>query len=218
MLTSSNPTEQQDSLDSSCRGLEAPDKAATAASKKDAAVKVVADDMKAKIIEDSGVLVSPEPTKEGAANINNKKAKGNIGCLVMVLDEAKRMLLQAQKEVKIKEDKVIELEKRLAEVLERSSAQSQPLKKEDISEEERRAAVRRRWRILGMKVRIGISANIVKKRKINDPNSFIVKETEAVKKADELDLEGACKRKTKVRGKWRRAGFGAGITLGKDNF
>ena len=36
---------------------------------------------------------------------------------------------------------VIELEKRLAEVLERSSAQSQPLKKEDISEEERRAAV-----------------------------------------------------------------------------
>ena len=29
-----------------------------------------------------------------------------------------------------------------------------------------------------MKVRIGISANIVKKRKINDPNSFIVKETE----------------------------------------
>ena len=73
MLTSSNPTEQQDSLDSSCRGLEAPDKAATAASKKDAAVKVVADDMKAKIIEDSGVLVTPEPTKEGAANINNKK-------------------------------------------------------------------------------------------------------------------------------------------------
>lgn len=43
------------------------------------------------------------------------------------------------------------------------------------------------------------SANIVKK-KINDPNSFIVKETEAVKKADELDLEGACKRKTKSRG------------------
>lgn len=37
---------------------------------------------------------------------------------------------------------VIELEKRLAEVLERSSAQSQTLKKEDISEEERRAAVR----------------------------------------------------------------------------
>jgi hypothetical protein len=70
MLTSSNPTEQQDSLDSSCRGLEAPDKAA---SKKDAAVKVVADDMKAKMIEDSGVLVTPEPTKEGAANINNKK-------------------------------------------------------------------------------------------------------------------------------------------------
>ena len=72
MLTSSNPTEQQDSLDSSCRGLEAPDKAATSASKKDAAVKVVADDMEAKIIED-GVLVTPEPTKEGAANINNKK-------------------------------------------------------------------------------------------------------------------------------------------------
>jgi len=206
MLTSTNPTDQKDSLDASCRGLEAANKAA-AASDKDPAAKLVADDMKAKMIDS-------EPIK-GAT----KKTKGNIGCLVMVLDEAKRMLLQAQKEVKIKEEKVLELEKRLAEVLERSSAQTQ-IKKEDKTEEERRAAVRRRWRILGMKVRIGISANIVKKRKINDPNSFIVKETEAVKKADELDLEGACKRKTKVRGKWRKAGkaFGAGDTLGRDNW
>ena len=32
-----------------------------------------------------------------------------------------------------------------------------------------------------MKVRVGITANVVKKRKINDPNSFIIKETEVIR-------------------------------------
>lgn len=216
MLTTTNPTEQQDSLDASCRGLEAADKA-TGAAEKVPAAKLDADSLKPKMIETTIKIVEPECPKNTATHVD-KKAKGNIGCLVMVLDEAKRVLAQAQKEMKIKEDRVVDLEKRLAEVIERSSTAVQPKPKEQVSEEERRALVRRRWRILGMKVRIGISANIVKKRKVNDPNSFVVKETEAVKKEDELDLEGACKRKTKVRGKWRKAGFGAGIVQGRDNW
>lgn len=140
----------------------------------------------------------------------------NAGCLVILLDEAKRMLNQAQKEVALREKKVIELEDKLKEVIETSRKPVVQLVVQ--SEEERRAAVRRRWRVLVMKVRVGITANVVKKRKVNDPNSFVTKETETVKREDELDLEGACKRKTKVRGKWRRCGFGAGNTQGRDVF
>lgn len=211
MLTcTANPAEPGD-LDSSCRGVEAADKPAAEPAKTLPPASVA---------ETVKTLHPFKPALKLATGVPanmDTKTKSNIGMLVMLLDEAKRTLAQAQKEAQVKQNKVVELEKKLADVLEH--CQKKPLDKVQLqSEEERRAVVRRRWRVLVMKVRVGITANSVKKRKINDPNSFMARETEAVKKEDELDLEGACKRKTRVKGKWRRSGFGAGITQGRDHF
>merc|ERR1712126_667585 len=64
------------------------------------------------------------------------------------------------------------------------------------TEEERRARVRRRWRVLALKVKFGLGANVlaVKKRNLNDITTFIDQETEATKE-DQMDLEGKCMRK-----------------------
>merc|ERR1712098_65624 len=108
-----------------------------------------------------------------------------------------------------------------------------------IYEEARRALVRRRsseegvlqelesskeaaqrWRVLGLKVKFGLSANLmaVKKRNLNDLNSFIDKETEEACKEDQLDLEGRCMRKTKDKRHFRRGGIMVGSTQGRDGF
>merc|ERR1712223_1134543 len=95
------------------------------------------------------------------------------------------------------------------------------LKQEEKTPEEvekRRAEVRRKWRILGMNVRVGVTANIVKRRKVLDANTFMEKETEAVDKEDKLDLEGRCERKKTERRRWRRGGIRVGDTQGRDLF
>jgi len=217
-------------LDSSCRGVEPGEKPPPAPLE----VSIIVPELESEPVKKPSQpaetqIISPPTNKMANQEKKVRKESGsdfgfdrlpskqtNTGCLVILLDEAKRMLLQAQKEVALREKKVIELEDKLKEVIETS--RKPPVVQLVQSEEERRAAVRRRWRVLVMKVRVGITANVVKKRKINDPNSFVTKETETVKREDELDLEGACKRKTKVRGKWRRCGFGAGNTQGRDVF
>jgi len=199
-------------LDSSCRGVEPGEKPPPAPLEVSIIVPEPESEPVKKPSQPTETPIISPPTNK----MPNQEKKTNTGCLVILLDEAKRMLLQAQKEVALREKKVIELEDKLKEVIETS--RKPPVVQLVQSEEERRAAVRRRWRVLVMKVRVGITANVVKKRKINDPNSFVTKETETVKREDELDLEGACKRKTKVRGKWRRCGFGAGNTQGRDVF
>lgn len=80
----------------------------------------------------------------------------------------------------------------------------------------RKAEVRRKWRVLGMKVRVGVTANIVRRRKINDASTFVDKETESVTKEDNLDLEGKCERKTVVKKRWRKAGILVGNMQGRD--
>jgi len=80
----------------------------------------------------------------------------------------------------------------------------------------RKAEVRRKWRVLGMKVRVGVTANIVRRRKINDASTFVDKETESVTKEDNLDLEGKCERKTVVKKRWRKAGILIGNMQGRD--
>merc|ERR1712098_300787 len=89
-----------------------------------------------------------------------------------------------------------------------------------IDEEARRALVRRRWRVLGLKVKFGLSANLmaVKKRNMNDLNSFIDKETEEACKEDQLDLEGRCMRKKLDKRHFRRGGIRVGCTQGRDAF
>jgi len=216
MLTCPAAAGEPGDLDSSCRGVEPGEKPPQPAPLE---VSIIVPEPESEPVKKpSKPAETPikSPPTSPTNKMPNQEKKTNAGCLVILLDEAKRMLNQAQKEVALREKKVIELEDKLKEVIETSRKPVVQLVVQ--SEEERRAAVRRRWRVLVMKVRVGITANVVKKRKVNDPNSFVTKETETVKREDELDLEGACKRKTKVRGKWRRCGFGAGNTQGRDVF
>jgi len=159
-----------------------------------------------------GVEAAPPQTQKNASD-----------CLEMLLGEAVKLLKQAEDEVKIRKLKVVELKtkleeaKRIEEKIKKANAdskqeekQSKPEAEEEKKSEEaelaRKAAIRRKWRVLGMKVRVGVTANIVRRRKINDANSFLDKESEAVTKEDSLDLEGKCEQKKTMKSKWRRGG------------
>merc|ERR1712058_198698 len=67
---------------------------------------------------------------------------------------------------------------------------------ENENDAERKARVRRRWRVLGMKIKFGLGAQAmaVKRRNLKDADSFIDKESEEATKEDQLDLEGKCMR------------------------
>merc|ERR1712098_1042842 len=124
------------------------------------------------------------------------------------LEELRASIVSAQKElqeaealVKTKRMRIEVLQKQLQNQLKASvGGLKEPKPNEPvvskpaapIDEEARRALVRRRWRVLGLKVKFGLSANLmaVKKRNLNDLNSFIDKETEEACKEDQLDLEG----------------------------
>jgi len=156
--------------------------------------------------------------------------------LETMLAEAVKLLVQAENEVKIKQQKVAELQKRLKEVklkekeakearnpkklAEADKAQEEISKTPEKSAEDelkRKAEIRRKWRILGMKVRVGVTANIVRRRKMNDADSFLDKETDTVTKEDNLDLEGKCEQKKTVKSKWRRGGILVGAVQGRDS-
>merc|ERR1712071_339318 len=88
-----------------------------------------------------------------------------------------------------------------------------------IDEATRKANVRRRWRILGMKIKFGLGAQLaVKKRNLKDSESFIDKESEEACKEDQLDLEGKCMRKKMDKRHFRRGGIMVGSTQGRDGF
>merc|ERR1712002_403255 len=84
----------------------------------------------------------------------------------------------------------------------------------------RRAEVRRRWRILGMKIKFGLGtqAMAVKRRNLRDVESFIDKESEEATKEDQLDLEGKCMRKKMDKRHFRKGGVMIGSTQGRDAF
>jgi len=88
------------------------------------------------------------------------------------------------------------------------------------TEEERRARVRRRWRVLALKVKFGLGANVlaIKKRNLNDISTFIDQETEEATKEDQMDLEGKCMRKKTDKRHFRRGGVRVGCTEGRDGF
>merc|ERR1719419_1844269 len=78
----------------------------------------------------------------------------------------------------------------------------------------RRAEVRRRWRILGMKIKFGLGAQAmaVKRRNLKDAESFIDKESEEACKEDQMDLEGKCMRKKMDKRHFRKGGIMVGST------
>merc|ERR1711887_67798 len=84
----------------------------------------------------------------------------------------------------------------------------------------RKAEVRRRWRILGMRIKFGLGAQAlaVKRRNLKDAESFIDKESEEASKEDQLDLEGKCMRRKMDKRHFRRGGINVGSTQGRDGF
>ena len=54
----------------------------------------------------------------------------------------------------------------------------------------RKAAVRRRWRVLGMKIKFGLGAQTlaVKRRNMKDAESFIDKESEVINKSQHFNI------------------------------
>lgn len=91
---------------------------------------------------------------------------------------------------------------------------------ENEDEASRKARVRRRWRVLGMKIKFGLvtQAMAVKRRNLQDASSFIDKESEEASKEDQLDLEGKCHRKKEDKRYFRRGGVAVGSVQGRDNF
>jgi len=149
---------------------------------------------------------------------SGKEDMDEVGSLEKLLAEAKLLLEEAEMEVTRRKNKVMELEKNLTVTMKKVKEETLKQEKTPEEVEKRRAEVRRKWRILGMKVRVGVTANIVKRRKVLDANTFMEKETEAVDKEDQLDLEGRCERKKTERRRWRRGGIRVGDTQGRDLF
>merc|ERR1711874_194062 len=97
-----------------------------------------------------------------------------------------------------------------------ASQETKPVEDEDA----RRARVRRRWRVLALKVKFGLGASMLalKKRNLNDIDSFIDKESEEATVDDQMDLEGKCMRKTMDKRHFRRGGVRVGCVQGRDVF
>ena len=95
----------------------------------------------------------------------------NLMNLVM---EAEKHLEEAEMNVATKKEKLKKLQLKLQDdVIKNVTQLKSPIEKSDIS---------RKWRVLGMKVRVvGLGMAVVKRRNVNDAETFIVKETEVRK-------------------------------------
>merc|ERR1711970_29560 len=142
------------------------------------------------------------------------------------ISEAERELEAAEKAVASKRNALMVLQKQLQDQLVKNvgglkgvTPGGEKVKKPE-TEEERRARVRRRWRVLALKVKFGLGANFlaIKKRNLNDINTFIDQETEEATKEDQMDLEGKCMRKKTDKRHFRRGGVRVGCVEGRDGF
>merc|ERR1712212_1113641 len=140
--------------------------------------------------------------------------------------EAERELEAAEKAVASKRNALMVLQKQLQDQLVKNvgglkavTPGGDKVKKPE-TEEERRARVRRRWRVLALKVKFGLGANFlaIKKRNLNDINTFIDQETEEATKEDQMDLEGKCMRRKTDKRHFRRGGVRVGCAEGRDGF
>ena len=101
------------------------------------------------------------------------------------IEKAKISLAEAEKEVEVRYDKLKSLQKSLefAKIEARKIAEEQKQVEEADSNENqlKSDSLRKKWRVLGMKVRIGVTTSVVRQRRINDPSSFSEKEFEVLK-------------------------------------
>ena len=115
--------------------------------------------------------------------------------LKAAIKEAERDVDLAERALKNKQLRLKAVQKQLQDAiiagvggLKVSSPQEQHVKKPEPPKDEatRRAEVRKRWRILGMKIKFGLGAQAlaVKRRNLKDAESFIDKESEVNLKQD----------------------------------
>merc|ERR1712107_971353 len=134
--------------------------------------------------------------------------------VILTMEDIKKAIGEAEKELEVAERLVAS--KRSALMVLQKQLQDQLVKNvgglkgvisggdkvnRNETEDERRARVRRRWRVLALKVKFGLGANVlaIKKRNLSDISTFIDQDTEEATKEDQMDLEGKCMRK-KING------------------
>jgi len=154
----------------------------------------------------------------------------DIESLKISIQEAEREVDIAERHLKNSQIKLKYLQAQLQELVISgvSGLKSGPAKvavstpKPNIEEDDvaRKARVRRRWRVLGLKIKFGLGAQAMalKRRNLADASSFIDKESEEATKEDQLDLEGKCYRRKEDKRYFRRGGVAVGSIQGRDNF
>jgi len=164
--------------------------------------------------------------------------------LQKLLEQAVESLAEAEREVVRRKNEVSELQGRLNNLIDGQTQITISTSKDDItntenkdditnsknkdditnsknkddSEEKNKQSqeIRRKWRVLGAKVRVGVTTTVLKRRKMNDPTTFMDRETEEVTKEDKMDLEGNTVRQKEVKRRWRKAGMAVSNLQGRD--
>merc|ERR1711915_807617 len=151
----------------------------------------------------------------------------SVEALKAAILEAEREVDIAERHLKNKQLALNSLKKKLQDAVIAGVGGMKINKTEEVEKPEppkdeatRRAEVRRRWRILGMKIKFGLGAQAmaVKRRNLKDAESFIDKESEEACKEDQMDLEGKCMRKKLDKRPFRKGGIMVGSTQGRDMF
>merc|ERR1711962_91128 len=154
----------------------------------------------------------------GSSALNNTCPPGEFQLVLVVIitmEDIKKAIGEAEKELEVAERLVASKRGALMGV---TSGGDKVNRNE--TEDERRARVRRRWRVLALKVKFGLGANVlaIKKRNLSDISTFIDQETEEATKEDQMDLEGKCMRKKTDKRHFRRGGVRVRCTEGRDGF
>merc|ERR1711872_597549 len=155
--------------------------------------------------------------------------------LQKLLEQAVESLAESEREVVRRKNEVSELQGRLNNLIDGQTQITISTRKDDITNTENKddctnsknkddseqknkqsQEIRRKWRVLGAKVRVGVTTTVLKRRKMNDPTTFMDRETEEVTKEDKMDLEGNTVRQKEVKRRWRKAGMGVTNLQGRD--
>merc|ERR1712156_745133 len=116
-----------------------------------------------------------------------------MGMVIITMEDIKKAIGEAEKELEVaerlvasKRSTLMVLQKQLQDQLVKNvgglkgvTSGGDKVNRYE-TEDERRARVRRRWRVLALKVKFGLGANVlaIKKRNLNDISTFIDQETE----------------------------------------
>ena len=106
-----------------------------------------------------------------------KETDQEIVNLKNLVIEAEKDLEEAEIDVANKKEKLKKLQSKLQDNVIKNVSNLKAPVTVDKSGVDTKGDIGRKWRVLGMKVRVGV-APVVKRRNVNDAETFIVKETE----------------------------------------